>query len=311
MSTSNQMECSLDLTQNPWQPHRATIQKIVREIDSEACSVFTLTLALDPGPYASSYRFKPGQFNMLHLPGSGEVAISHCGPQSEGDQAQLPIGSFLHTIRAVGRVTRAIEALRVGDHLGVRGPYGTPWPMELLVSQDVMIVSGGLGMAPLRPVIYAIASDRSRYGQVDLLYGSRSPNLILYKSELESWAASSIRIETTVDRPDASGEQNWSGPIGPVTLLMDRRSSKSAYPKFDPSRTQVLICGPEVMMHFCALSAMKLGIPASSIWISMERNMQCGIGYCGHCQWGPFFLCKDGPILRYDRAEPFLSIKDL
>ncbi|MFM8213896.1 MAG: FAD/NAD(P)-binding protein [Pirellula sp.] len=298
-------------TQNPWQPHRATIQSIVREIDSPACSVFTLTLALDPGPWASSYRFKPGQFNMLHLPGSGEVAISHCGPPSDIPQAQLPNGSFLHTIRAVGRVTRAIESLRVGDHLGVRGPYGNPWPIDELVRQDVMIVSGGLGMAPLRPVIYTIANHRSRFGQVDLLYGSRSPDLILYQSELKSWAASNILIETTVDRTQAAGQQAWTGPIGPVTLLMDRRSSKLAYPDFDPSRTQVLICGPEVMMHYCALSALKLGIPSSSIWISMERNMQCGVGYCGHCQWGPFFLCKDGPVLRYDLAEPYLSIKDL
>jgi NAD(P)H-flavin reductase len=298
-------------TQNPWQPHRATIQSIVREIDSPACSVFTLTLALDPGPLASSYRFKPGQFNMLHLPGSGEVAISHCGPPSDIPQAQLPNGSFLHTIRAVGRVTRAIESLRVGDHLGVRGPYGNPWPIDELFHQDVMIVSGGLGMAPLRPVIYTISNHRSRFGQVDLLYGSRSPDLILYQSELKSWAASNIRIETTVDRTQSAGQQAWTGPIGPVTLLMDRRSSKLAYPDFDPSRTQVLICGPEVMMHYCALSALKLGIPSSSIWISMERNMQCGVGYCGHCQWGPFFLCKDGPVLRYDLAEPYLSIKDL
>ena len=298
-------------TQNPWQPHRATIENIVRESDSPACSVFTLTLALDPGPFASSYRFKPGQFNMLHLPGSGEVAISHCGPPSDIPQAPLPIGSFLHTIRAVGRVTNAIESLRVGDHLGVRGPYGNPWPIDSLIHQDVMIVSGGLGMAPLRPVIYTIANHRSRFGQVDLLYGSRSPELILYQSELKAWAASSIRIETTVDRTQVAGQQAWTGPIGPVTLLMDRRSSKSAYPDFDPSRTQVLICGPEVMMHYCALSALKLGIPSSSIWISMERNMQCGVGYCGHCQWGPFFLCKDGPVLRYDQAEPYLSIKDL
>ncbi|MFM7516232.1 MAG: FAD/NAD(P)-binding protein [Pirellula sp.] len=298
-------------TQNPWQPHRATIQSIVREIDSPACSVFTLTLALDPGPLASSYRFKPGQFNMLHLHGSGEVAISHCGTPSDIPQAQLPNGSFLHTIRAVGRVTRAIESLRVGDHLGVRGPYGNPWPIDELVHQDVMIVSGGLGMAPLRPVIYTIANHRSRFGQVDLLYGSRSPDLILYQSELKAWAASNIRIETTVDRTQSAGQQAWTGPIGPVTLLMDRRSSKLAYPDFDPSRTQVLICGPEVMMHYCALSALKLGIPSSSIWISMERNMQCGVGYCGHCQWGPFFLCKDGPVLRYDLAEPYLSIKDL
>ncbi len=294
---------------NPWQPHRASIVNIQRELDLPSASVFTIELKLDPGPFADSYNFAPGQFNMLHVPGSGEIAISHCGPPPKDCSNALEQGSFLHTIRAVGRVTRALEKLQIGDSLGVRGPYGSPWPMNQLENQDVLLVSGGLGMAPLRPVIYSILSNRSRYGLVSLLYGSRTPESILYANELEAWATSGIGIETTVDR--VGDEPRWSGPIGPATLLLDRRGSKSAYPNFRPERTRVLICGPEVMMHFCALSALKLGIRASSIWISMERNMQCGVGYCGHCQWGPFFLCKDGPVLRYDLAEPYLNIKDL
>lgn len=300
----------MPVSQDPWQPHRATIRRIVREIDSVASSVFTLEIELEPGPFAKRYRFMPGQFNMLYLPGSGEVAISHSGPPT-GVASALPEGRFLHTIRAVGRVTRAIQRLEVGDSIGVRGPYGTAWPMENLLDQDVLIVSGGLGMAPLRPVIYSILDQVHRYGRVDLLYGSRSPDLILYESELASWGACGIGIETTVDRTDPSGVHPWFGPIGPVTQWIQRRKSRTSYPDFDPHRTQVLICGPEVMMHFCARSALEIGIMPSSIWISMERNMQCGFGACGHCQWGPFFLCKDGPVLRYDLAQGYLSIKDL
>ena len=162
-------------------------------------------------------------------------------------------------------------------------------------------------MAPLRPVIYSVLDRPDDFGKVDLLFGSRSPDTILYASELKAWSDANIGIETTVDRATTA----WSGPIGPVTLLLDRRTSKSSFPNFQPLRTHVFICGPEVMMHYCALSALKLGIPDTQIWISMERNMQCGVGYCGHCQWGPFFLCKDGPVLRYDRARPYLNIKDL
>lgn len=302
-------ESSAPVSPDPWLPHRATITRMHRELDAPSTSVFTIELKLDPSPLADAYRFSPGQFNMLHLPGSGEIAISHCGPPPGTSRNALEPGSFLHTIRAVGRVTRAVEKLRVGDTLGVRGPYGSSWPMPILENQDVLLLSGGLGMAPLRPVVYSILSNRTCYGRVDLLYGSRTPETILYADELEDWRHGGISVETTVDR--ITNESTWAGPIGPVTLLLDRRRSGSVYTNFRPERTQVLICGPEVMMHFCALSAIKLGIPPSSIWISMERNMQCGIGYCGHCQWGPYFLCKDGPVLRYDQAEPFLSVKDL
>jgi len=311
MSDSNPTNPIANAIQDAWQAHPATIRGITHEIDHPACSVFTLELELLPGPYADAYRFLPGQFNMLYLPGAGEVAISHCGPPGGSIPNQLAPGSFLHTIRSVGRVTRAIGMLQVGQQLGVRGPFGNPWPHSQLQDKDVLIVSGGLGMAPLRPVIYAIQSQRHRYRNVDLVYGSRSPDLILYKSEIKDWAASDIRIEATVDRTDATASSVCSGPIGPVTLLIDRRQSKAAYPHFDPLQTAVLICGPEVMMHHSALSALKLGIPPDSIWISMERNMQCGVGYCGHCQWGPFFLCKDGPVLRYDQASAYLNIKDL
>jgi len=302
---------------DPWHPHRATIRRIDRELDTPSSSVFTLEILLEPSPYADAYRFSPGQFNMLLLPGSGEVAISHSGPPTDRSSKTLQPGSFLHTIRAVGRVTDALEQLQVGDSLGVRGPYGTPWPMPLLIGQDVLLLSGGLGMAPLRPVLYAIQNHRDDFGRVDLLYGSRSPETILYAAELDTWRRWGIGVETIVDHAQDPMNENsqdtapWVGPIGNVTQLLDRRESLGDYPDFRPERTQVLVCGPEIMMHRCAQSARKLGVPAQAIWLSMERNMQCGVGYCGHCQWGPLFLCKDGPVVSYDLAQTLLEIKDL
>jgi NAD(P)H-flavin reductase len=325
-------------TNDPWLPHLATIRSIENELPlANNTTVFTLELELQPGHYAQNYRFLPGQFNMLYLPGAGEVAISHCGPHESNSALacnDLPQGSFRHTIRAVGRVTNAIAQLKPGDSIGIRGPFGSPWPIEELCGHDVLILAGGLGIAPLRPVIYAIANHRNRFNDVCVLYGSRNPSTILYHKELSSWKKFDIQVETTVDQPQAPppaqsqpqspNEQppkdtlsetieanTWNQAIGPVTLLLDRRLSRSLYPSFQPANTRVLICGPEIMMHYCAQSARKLGIAPNSIWISMERNMQCGVGYCGHCQWGPFFLCKDGPVLRYDLAEPFLNIKDL
>jgi NAD(P)H-flavin reductase len=310
------------IDRDPWHPHRATITRIDCELNTPTSSVFTLELRLEPSPYADAYRFSPGQFNMLLLPGSGEVAISHSGPPIDrtsrtASPGTFESGTFLHTIRAVGRVTDALEKLRVGDGLGVRGPYGTSWPMQQLIGQDVLLLSGGLGMAPLRPVVYAIESRRDDFGRVDLLYGSRSPETILYASELDAWKRAGIGVETIVDHAQDPLVENspckpaWTGPVGNVTHLLNRRSSLLDYPDFHPDRTQVLLCGPEIMMHRCAQSARKLGIPASSIWLSMERNMQCGVGYCGHCQWGPLFLCKDGPVVPYDLAETLLEIKDL
>lgn len=311
---------------DPWTPHPATLLSIRSEFNSAIPSlpnVFTVEIELHPGPFAQNYHFLPGQFNMLHLPGAGEVAISHCGPHSPPNPSH-PLanhhpqqGSFLHTIRAVGRVTNAIAQLSPGDLLGVRGPFGNPWPIDQLEGHDVLLLAGGLGLAPLRPVIYAIIKQRDRFGSVSLLIGARNPHTILYAQELESWAQAGIQLEITVDQPQQtdipSESQNslWDLNLGPITLLLDRRRSKNFSPALRPEKTKVLICGPEIMMHHCAMNAHKLGIPTNAIWISMERNMQCGVGYCGHCQWGPFFLCKDGPVLRYDLAEPFLNIKDL
>ncbi|MFN9715728.1 MAG: FAD/NAD(P)-binding protein [Planctomycetota bacterium] len=281
----------MNVAANPWLSHPAVIE----EIRPEIASVSTLVLRLENRELAARYRFAPGQFNMLYVPGCGEVAISMSGPAADDGHR------IVHTIRSVGRVTQAIEQLGVGEVIGVRGPMGTPWPIESLDGKDVVVVTGGLGMAPLRPVIYSLMADPERYGRRTLLYGARSPDLILYADEIDSWRASGIDVHLTVDRAD----DDWHGHVGTVPLLIDRLAG------VDPARTAMLVCGPEVMMHFSAKSGLARGLPRESIWLSMERNMQCAFGMCGHCQWGSHFVCRNGPVLRYDTAEPFLKVRDL
>lgn len=276
---------------NPWRSFAASIERIRAEIPS----VFTFQLRFHDPEMEKGFRFRPGQFNMIYLPGCGEVAISLSG------SSELHEGTITHTIRAVGRVTQAMESLRVGDTLGIRGPYGSAWPIEQCEDRDVVIVSGGLGLAPLRPLIYQLLSQRLRYRRLVLLHGARSPDLILYREELESWEKSGMMVQQTVDQPDES----WTGQVGVVPLLIDRLHD------LHPENTTVVMCGPEVMMHYSALSVQRLGIPVESIWLSLERNMQCAVGLCGHCQLGPHFVCKQGPVFRYDAVADLLKVRDL
>ncbi|MBX3422279.1 MAG: FAD/NAD(P)-binding protein [Pirellulaceae bacterium] len=282
---------SVSPAHNPWLSQVAVIESIANELD--AVATYSLRL-LDAGQ-AAAYRFQPGQFNMLYLPGCGESAISHSGsPASDGSQ-------MIHTIRVVGRVTEAIAQLSIGDQLGVRGPFGTPWPMEACRGRDVVLLSGGIGLAPLRPVIYQLIQHRQDYGRVVLLHGARSPDLLLYAPEIPGWQAHDIDVQTTVDRADAQ----WQGAVGVVPLLLDR------LPLSRPQETMVMACGPEVMMHYSALSALKRGVPESMIWLSIERHMQCAVGLCGHCQVGPQLVCRDGPVFRYDAIKTLMNVRDL
>ena len=228
----------------------------------------TWTLRLDGGPALA-----PGQFSMLYAFGAGEAPIS---VSATGDGVE-------HTIRAVGAVTRALcEA----ETVGVRGPYGNTWPAP---GGDAVIVAGGIGLAPLRPVIRALG-DRAL-----VLYGARAPRELLYEAELASWGA-----QVTVDAPAAG----WDGPVGVVTKLIERAD-------FDPASAVAMICGPEVMMRFAAVALLDRGMPADAIWVSLERGMKCGVGHCGHCQVGPLLICRDGPVFRYDRVEPLLRVAEL
>ncbi len=249
----------------------------------------TFTLELTPRNSSESTSFAPGQFNMLYVFGVGEVPISISGDPTKPK-------TLAHTTRAVGPVTKAMRKLKRHDELGVRGPFGTSWPVEEAKGFDVVIVAGGIGMAPLRPALYQLLSHRREYGKVCLLYGARSPTDLLYQREIEQLRGSSdVQVDITVDR----ALRWWSGNVGVVTTLIPKAI-------FDPTGTIALVCGPEIMMRFTIAELQKRGVREENIYISMERNMKCGVGFCGHCQFGPFFICKDGPVFRYDRVKEWL-----
>jgi NAD(P)H-flavin reductase len=264
----------------------------VRRTRPETYDTFTLELEAIEG--RGAFAFSPGQFNMLYAFGVGEVPISISG--NPGRSKLL-----VHTTRAVGQVTKALRALKRGDLLGVRGPFGSSWPVAEAAGRDVVIVAGGIGLAPLRPALETILARRKEYGRVALLYGARTPQDILYRKELEHWSARlDLNVHVTVDR--ASGD--WKGSVGVVTTLIPRAA-------FDPQNSLAFICGPEIMMRFTILELQKRGLKADQIYISTERNMKCAVGFCGHCQLGPTFICREGPIFRFDRIQPFFEIREV
>lgn len=265
-----------------------TIHRVVRE------TFDTFSLELGPKSGRDAFKFAPGQFNMLYMYGVGEVPISISGdPTREGP--------LVHTTRAVGTVTKAMKDLKVADTIGVRGPYGAAWPVKEAEGHDVVIVAGGIGLAPLRPVIYYVLHNRNKYGKVVLLYGTRTPEDMLYRKQLEKWR-SRFDLETylTVDR--ATG--TWRGNVGVVTTLIGRAP-------FDPLHCVAMVCGPEIMMRYTVLELLKRGVTEDKTYISMERNMKCGIGMCGHCQLGSTFVCKDGPVYRFDSMRDVFSMWEM
>jgi NAD(P)H-flavin reductase len=254
----------------------------------------TFTLELLPKEKKALSPFLPGQFNMLYAFGVGECAISISGDPSQSEPLK-------HTTRVVGTVTKALSTLRPGDVLGVRGPYGSSWPTQAAEGQDVVLVAGGIGLAPLRPVICHLLNHRAKYGKIVLLYGARTPQDMLYRKELEKWGGRlDVEVIVAVDR----AEKGWHGNVGVVTKLIKRAP-------FDRLNTVAMLCGPEVMMHFTILELLQRGIDEESIFLSMERNMKCAVGFCGHCQFGPTFVCKDGPVFRYDNVKVWLEHREL
>jgi NAD(P)H-flavin reductase len=272
---------------DPMVPTRARVLRRRRELAD------TWTLEIEPED-SGVLRFAPGQFNMLYAPGIGEVAISVSGDPAGPDH-------LVHTIRDVGKISRALTRLRPGEPLGVRGPFGSVWPVDSAAGLDVVVVAGGLGLAPLRPAIYRLLAERERFGRIALLYGTRSPAEILYPRELERWRQRlDVQLEVTVDH---AGE-DWHGHIGVVTHLIPRAA-------FDPEQTVAFVCGPEIMMRFAALALRDAGVADAAIHLSMERNMKCALGHCGRCQFGPMLVCRDGPVVSYDRIARLLSVKEL
>jgi NAD(P)H-flavin reductase len=252
------------------------------------------TLDIEPPPPTRVPPFTPGQFNMLTMFGVGEVPISLSGDPSEPSR-------LVHTIRAVGRVSAALGHLGPGDTVGLRGPFGAGWPIAEAAGHDVVVVAGGLGLAPVRPALYHLLANRERYGKIVLLYGSRGPTEILFRRELESWRRRlDVDIEVTVDHAGS----DWHGRVGVVTTLIERAV-------FDPVHAMALVCGPEVMMRFATAALHDAGIADEAIYLSMERNMKCAVGFCGHCQFGPHFVCRDGPVFRYDRVRTMLAMREI
>jgi NAD(P)H-flavin reductase len=277
-----------DPAERTLQPQWAEVVGVHREISDVA----TLTLRfLDPA-LQGNYRFRPGQFNMLYLPGFGEAAISISSDPVDRTQ----IG---HTVRFVGNVTRALSRIRPGDQVGIRGPFGSAWPIESLKGRDLFIACGGIGLPPLRPAILQILRNRAEFGKLTLLYGARTPAELMYTQECELWRDSGIEVETTVDRADA----DWPGRVGVVPMLF-------YHFRIDPRNTAVLTCGPEIMIRFVIFEALARRIAPDNIFVSLERNMKCGQGSCGHCQIGPYFICKDGPVFSFDRLQPFLNVEE-
>ncbi len=272
----------------PMVPTMARVNRVRKETHD------TFTLELHPAYGQEIHHFAAGQFNMLYVFGFGEVAISISGDPTNPKP-------LIHTTRAVGNVTKAMAKLKTGDMIGVRGPFGSAWPVKHAEGDDVVLVAGGIGLAPLRPVIYEILANRRKYGKLILLYGTRTPSDILYRKELESWRSRlDMEVYVTVDRSSV----NWQGNVGVVTTLIPKAG-------FDPQQTTAMICGPEIMMRYVALELQKRGVPMSSVFASMERNMKCGIGLCGHCQMGPTFICKDGPVYPYDKIRELLLKREI
>jgi len=272
---------------------------LVRHVVRETADV--VTLVLEPGERADSTGPgpgpgpgpSPGQFNMLYAFGVGEVPISISGDTADAS-------CLVHTVRDVGLVSRAICGLGTGDLLGVRGPFGSRWPIEPHAGCDVVVAAGGIGLAPLRPVLYHLSRHRDRYGRVVLLYGARKPDELLFSGELEAWRQAGIQVEVTVDHADAA----WRGHHGVVTALI-------RHGQFASERAVAFICGPEVMMRYTAAELEQRGVAPGRIYISMERNMKCAVGFCGHCQLGPEFICMDGPVFAWPRMRRLMTIREL
>lgn len=276
------------LAADPWRSHAARIVAI----RDEAPGVRGYDLELCDSAIRETYRFRPGQFNMLLLPGVGEAAISIASDPETPHR-------LTHTVRAVGNVTDALARRSEGDEILLRGPFGTPWPLEALAGGDVIVVAGGLGLASQRAAILALARRRGDYRRVVVLAGAKAPSGLLYAGEDDAWRAAGIEVERVVESADGG----WRGAVGLVTELVARCVAGP--------RAGVLCCGPDGMMRAVAAAAAGVGIGAERVWVSMERPMSCAVGQCGLCQFGPFFVCLDGPVFRYDRVARLMEVPGL
>jgi anaerobic sulfite reductase subunit B len=263
-----------------------------RVVDRRVETADTVTLTLRPDRTSAGVgRWKAGQFTMVYAHGVGEVPLSISGGAGR---------DLRHTVRAVGAVTRAVCGAPVGSLLGVRGPFGHGWDLSTAEGADLVFVAGGIGLAPLRPLILQALDDRARYGRIAVLIGARTPADLLYTGEYAAWRGSDAQVLVTVDRADAA----WKRHVGVVTTLFGLAN-------FSPAGTVAFVCGPEVMMRFAARGLIDRGVPAEAVRVSLERNMRCGTALCGHCQLGPLLVCRDGPVVGYRTVAPLLEVSQL
>lgn len=270
----------------------AVIQRIVPETPES----FTYWTTWRDGDGAG-YAFEPGQFNMIYVFGVGEVAISISSDPAHPER----LG---HTIRSIGRVTNVIKDLKPGDEIGIRGPFGTPWPLHEAEGGDLVVVGGGVGVCPVRPAIETAMRRRDQYRRLILLLGARTPSLLPYQEELDWWLATMERMGVELHLTVDEAEPGWLYGVGVVTTLFPKA-------QIEAGRTTAFVCGPEIMMRFAGKGLLEMDVPPDRIYMSMERHMQCGIQLCGHCQLGPYFVCSDGPVFRYDVLAPLMEVREL
>jgi NAD(P)H-flavin reductase len=267
---------------NPYLPVGATIEKVI----VESAAIKSFILAPD-----EPFSFRTGQFVQLTVPGVGEAPFTPSSSHYER-------GRIVLTVMRVGTVTERLHGMGEGGRVGVRGPYGRGYPLEEFEGKTVVICGGGVGLAPLRSLLLTLRHDIGRYARVLLRYGARTPEDIIYRAEVDSWRRDpALDVAITVDRGDAS----WGGRVGLVTTLLEK-------PGADPAGAVAVVCGPPIMMKFATFKLLDVGFAPRNIYLSMEKNMSCGIGKCGHCRLGPFYACRDGPVFTYDQIKDLREI---
>ncbi len=276
--------------ESPYQPTKAKILEIIPETPN------IKTFVLKP---ENHLEFKAGQFVQLTVPGTGEAPFTPSSSPYEKEKIEV-------TVMKVGSVTSVLHSLKEEDTIGIRGPYGKEYPLSDFEGKEILIVGGGVGLAPLRSLFLALAKNVEKYKKILFCYGAKTPQDVVYKEAvLKSWQtlySEKIHFRITVDK----GNGEWKGKVGLVTTTLDNLEEEIQAIK----KSVVIVCGPPIMMKFTTFKLLELGYPPPNIFLSMEKNMSCGIGKCGHCQMGKYLVCRDGPVLTYDKIKDIATIWD-
>lgn len=272
------------MTENPYVPHIATITR-VKDLTN---AIKNFTVQFDDNKLKESWTFKPGQFVELSAFGYGEVPLSISSDPTVK-------GQFEVALRNSGKVTAAFHKMKTGDKIGVRGPYGNWWPYDKVKGQNVTIISGGIGLAATSNLLRYMIANRTDYKKIQLLYGAIVPNALVFRDEYDQWKQADVDVHITVDRR----VENWNGNVGIVTCLFNQQPAPELEKVKIPEDATLVVCGPPIMIHFATIDLVKFGFKPENIYISLESHMKCGIGKCGHCNVGPKYVCKEGPVFTY------------